>query len=64
MSNQDPPRIFGGNDTSGFSSSAPIVSDERAFMNGVFGWMAGGLAITASHGMVLRQQWCHHLALQ
>ena len=29
-------------------ASAPIVSDERAFMNGVFGWMAGGLAITAA----------------
>ena len=49
MSNQDPPRIFGGNNnTSGFSGTAPIVSDERAFMNGVFGWMAGGLAITAA----------------
>ena len=49
MSNQDPPRIFGGNNnTSGFSGTASIVSDERAFMNGVFGWMAGGLAITAA----------------
>ena len=50
MSNQDPPRIFGGaNSTSGFSSAgAPVMADERAFMNGVYGWMAGGLAITAA----------------
>jgi FtsH-binding integral membrane protein len=48
MSSQDPPRIFNGAQrASDFSSgSMPIVADERGFMNAVFGWMAGGLAIT------------------
>ena len=49
MSNQDPPRIFGGNNSSDFSSAGvPVIADERAFMNAVFGWMAGGLAITGA----------------
>lgn len=49
MSNQGPPRIFGGNRSSDFSATGvPVIADERAFMNGVFGWMAGGLAITGA----------------
>ena len=49
MSNQDPPRIFGGNNTSDFTTGGmPIVADERGFMNAVFGWMAAGLAITGA----------------
>jgi len=49
MSNQAPPRIFGGNNSADFSSAGvPVIADERAFMNAVFGWMAGGLAITGA----------------
>jgi FtsH-binding integral membrane protein len=49
MSIQDPPRLFGGNNTSEFTSGGmPIVADERGFMNAVFGWMAAGLAITGA----------------
>jgi len=49
MSNQDPPRLFGGNNTSDFTTDGmPIVADERGFMNAVFGWMAAGLSITGA----------------
>jgi len=51
MSSQDPPRLFKGgqSNATGFGAgAAPIVTDERAFMNAVFGWMAAGLAITGT----------------
>ena len=50
MSSQDPPRIFNGGQraTDIPSGGMPIVADERSFMNAVFGWMAGGLAITGA----------------
>ena len=50
MTPQDPPRLFnGGSRQAQFDSSGtPLVADERGFMNAVFGWMAGGLAITGA----------------
>ena len=49
MTPQDPPRLFnGGQPSSDFSGAAPIVADERGFMNAVFGWMAAGLSITGA----------------
>ena len=49
MTPQDPPRLFnGGQRPTDFAGSAPLVADERGFMNAVFGWMALGLAITGA----------------
>ena len=49
MTPQDPPRPFnGGQRPTDFAGSAPIVTDERGFMNAVFGWMAAGLSITGA----------------
>ena len=49
MTPQDPPRLFnGGQRPTDFAGSAPIVTDERGFMNAVFGWMAAGLSITGA----------------
>ena len=49
MTPQDPPRLFnGGQRPADFAGSAPIVTDERGFMNAVFGWMAAGLSITGA----------------
>lgn len=49
MTPQDPPRLFNsGQPSSDFAGAAPIVADERGFMNAVFGWMAAGLSITGA----------------
>ena len=55
MTPQDPPRLFkGGQQPTSFAGSAPIVADEKGFMNAVFGWMAAGLSITGAGCMVFR----------
>ena len=49
MTPQDPPRLFeGGQSPADFARTAPVVADERGFMNTVFGWMAIGLSITGA----------------